>query len=88
MKVDCVRPNGQILPINCEQVDVLPNFAMTDYSLQGHTRPVNVIDLTGCNFHFSYYTCFSRSSTVDGTIVIEGINSHTGRYNWLVITGI
>ncbi|KAF8576321.1 hypothetical protein K439DRAFT_1242878, partial [Ramaria rubella] len=47
---------------------------MTDYASQGRTRPNNVIDLTGCNSHYSYYTCFSRSSTVQGTVVITGFN--------------
>ncbi|KAF8582986.1 hypothetical protein K439DRAFT_1234255, partial [Ramaria rubella] len=47
---------------------------MTDYASQGRTRPKNAIDLTGCNSHYSYYTCFSCSSTVQGTVVIKGFN--------------
>ncbi|KAF8578872.1 hypothetical protein K439DRAFT_1302878, partial [Ramaria rubella] len=72
--IECQLPNGSTNSISKEQIDVLPNFAMTDYASQGRTRPNNVIDLTGCNSHYSYYTCFSRSSTVQGTVVIKGFN--------------
>ncbi|KAF8573130.1 hypothetical protein K439DRAFT_1650058 [Ramaria rubella] len=67
-------PNCSTNSISREQNDVLPNFAMTDYASQGRTRPNNVINLTGCNSHYSYYTCFSCSCTVQGTVVIKGFN--------------
>ncbi|KAF8588933.1 hypothetical protein K439DRAFT_1645262 [Ramaria rubella] len=72
--IECQLPHGSTNSISREQIDVLPNFAMTDYASQGRTRPNNVIDLTGCNSHYSYYTCFSRSSAVQGTVVIKGFN--------------
>ncbi|KIJ28031.1 hypothetical protein M422DRAFT_119341, partial [Sphaerobolus stellatus SS14] len=37
-KVKCQLPNGHIETINRDQIEVLPNFAMTDYSSQGRTR--------------------------------------------------
>ena len=54
---------------------VLPNFAMTDYAAQGHTRPDNVVELNNCRNHQSYYTCLSRSATAEGTIIIQGFDS-------------
>ncbi|KIJ40648.1 hypothetical protein M422DRAFT_173367 [Sphaerobolus stellatus SS14] len=74
IRIECVLPNGSIVPINRDQVDILPNFAMTDYAPQGRTRPINVLDLTDCESHFSYYTCFSRSATVNSTVIIGGFN--------------
>jgi hypothetical protein len=38
----CLLPNNTILNISRSQVEVLPNFAMTDYTFQGKTRVVNV----------------------------------------------
>ncbi|KIJ41659.1 hypothetical protein M422DRAFT_171983, partial [Sphaerobolus stellatus SS14] len=73
-RIECVLLNGSIVPINRDQVDILPNFAMTDYASQGRTRPINVLDLTDCESHISYYTCFSRSATVNGTVIIGGFN--------------
>ncbi|KIJ43313.1 hypothetical protein M422DRAFT_78177, partial [Sphaerobolus stellatus SS14] len=68
--ISCQLPNGHIETIHRNQIEVLPNFAMTDYSSQGRTRPFNVIDLTDCHTHLSYYTCFSRSATVAGTVIM------------------
>ncbi|KIJ39971.1 hypothetical protein M422DRAFT_174401, partial [Sphaerobolus stellatus SS14] len=70
----CEFPNGQLQRINRNQVDVILNFAMTDYASQGRTRPINVIDLTDCRTHFSYYTCFSRSASVKNTVIVGGFN--------------
>ncbi|KIJ44436.1 hypothetical protein M422DRAFT_104398, partial [Sphaerobolus stellatus SS14] len=47
---------------------------MTDYASQGQTQPINVLDLTDCESHFFYYTCFSQSATVNGTVIIRGLN--------------
>ena len=49
-------------------------FAMTVYSSQGKTRPDNVVILNSCRDHLSYYTALSRSSTAEGTIIIQGFN--------------
>ncbi|KIJ27640.1 hypothetical protein M422DRAFT_190786, partial [Sphaerobolus stellatus SS14] len=32
------------------------------------------LSLTDCKSHFSCYTCFSRSATVKGTVIIGGLN--------------
>ena len=47
---------------------------MTVYSSQGKTRPTNVMILNSCRDHLSYYTALSRSSTAEGTIIIQGFN--------------
>ncbi|KAF8579609.1 hypothetical protein K439DRAFT_1648445 [Ramaria rubella] len=65
--VICRLPNDDTLTITRQQVQVLPNFSMTDYGCQGRTRPNNVVDLGGCLTHQSYYTCLSRSASASGT---------------------
>lgn len=65
----CSLPNDDL---SCEQVLVLPNFGMTDYSSQGRTRPDNPVDLNSCRTHQSYYTCLSRSASAAGTIIVQG----------------
>ena len=72
--VKCTFPNGVSIPIRRSQVQVLPNFAMTVYSSQGKTRPDNVVILNSCRDHLSYYTALSRSSTAEGTIIVQGFN--------------
>src|SRR6202522_2966951 len=72
--VKCTFPNGVSIPIRRSQVQVLPNFAMTVYSSQGKTHPDNVVILNSCRDHLSYYTALSRSSTAEGTIIIQGFN--------------
>jgi hypothetical protein len=72
----CVTPSDVALKINRSQVPVLPNFAMTDYASQGKTRYFNVVDLSGCRDHMSYYTSLSRGSTTEGTVIVQGFNPH------------
>jgi hypothetical protein len=55
----CSLPDDSSLTINCSQVEILPNFAMTDYSSQSKTRPQNPVDLNNCRTHQSYYTALS-----------------------------
>jgi hypothetical protein len=71
----CITPRGINIPINRSQIQVLPNFAMTDYACQGKTRPLNVVDLSYCRAHRSYYTCLSRSATSEGTVIVQGFNT-------------
>jgi hypothetical protein len=68
----CTLPNDEVIYLSQDQVTVLPNFSMTDYGSQGRTRPDNVVHLSHCKTHQSYYTCLSRSSTAEGTIIIQG----------------
>ncbi|KAF8575817.1 hypothetical protein K439DRAFT_1649436 [Ramaria rubella] len=63
----CHLPNDDTLTITRQQVQVLPNFSMTDYGCQGRTQPNNVVDLGGCLTHQSYYTSLSRSASANGT---------------------
>ncbi|KAF7982463.1 hypothetical protein HWV62_28017 [Athelia sp. TMB] len=72
--VVCTLMNGEKLAITRSQVPILINFAMTDYSSQGRTRPDNPVDLQNCRSHLSYYTALSRSATSDGTIIVQGFD--------------
>jgi Helitron helicase-like domain at N-terminus/PIF1-like helicase len=72
----CVTPSELALRISRSQIPVLPNFAMTDYASQGKTRFINVIDLSSCRDHLSYYTCLSRGSTAEGTVIIQGFSEY------------
>ncbi|KAJ7216184.1 hypothetical protein B0H12DRAFT_1273157 [Mycena haematopus] len=71
-KIWCNLPDDSTLQITRSQVPVLPNFAMTDYSSQGKTRTLNVVDLNNCKNHFSYYTALSRGTTSAGTVILQG----------------
>ena len=73
--IKCSLPNDDIISINRSQVEVLPNFAMTDYSSQGKTRPFNPVDLNNCRSHQSYYTVLSRSASAAGTCILQGFDS-------------
>ena len=72
--ITCKLPDGSFLSISRSQVEVLPNFAMTDFASQGKTRPFNPVDLNNCRSHQAYYTALSRSSTADGTVILQGFD--------------
>ena len=74
--VEFVTPSDAAIKINHSQVQVLPNFAMTDYASQGKTRAVNVVDLNSCRSHMAYYTALSRSATSEGTVIVQGFDDH------------
>ncbi|KAJ3558572.1 hypothetical protein NM688_g846 [Phlebia brevispora] len=69
--ITCSMTNDNPLGVTREQVQLLPNFAMTDYSVQGRTRQFNPVDLRNCRGHQSIYTCLSRSSTLQGTLILH-----------------
>ena len=69
--VSCFLPSDDIITISRTQIPILPNFSMTDYASQGRTRLYNVVDLTRCRDHLSYYTCLSRGSSAEGTIILQ-----------------
>jgi len=73
--IKCSLPNDHEINIIRQQVNVLPNFSMTDYASQGKTRPYNVVNLSHCKNFQSIYTCLSRSSSAAGTLIIQGFNS-------------
>ncbi|TFK60042.1 hypothetical protein BDN72DRAFT_779918, partial [Pluteus cervinus] len=62
------------LSISRSQVEVLPNFAMTDYASQGKTRPFNPVDLNSSRTHQHIYTALSRGCSAKGTLILQTIN--------------
>jgi hypothetical protein len=72
----CLLPDDTTLTISRNQVEVLPNWAMTDYASQGKTRAENVVDLSHSRSHQAYYTALSRSSTAAGTLILTGFHPH------------
>jgi Helitron helicase-like domain at N-terminus/PIF1-like helicase len=67
-------PNDDRILIARTQVEVLVNFAMTDFGSQGKTRPENVPDLNNLQTHQSYYTALSRSASAEGTLILQGFD--------------
>jgi hypothetical protein len=70
----CRLPDDSSLSVSRSQVEVVPNFAMTDYASQGKTRSYNVVDLSQARSHQSYYTALSRSATAAGTLILNSIH--------------
>ena len=70
----CRLADDTSLTVSRNQVEALPNFAMTDYASQGKTRPYNVVELSQCRSHQSYYTALSRSATAAGTLILNTIH--------------
>ncbi|EIW60991.1 uncharacterized protein TRAVEDRAFT_120098 [Trametes versicolor FP-101664 SS1] len=75
MRVKCIIPIGsKSVNIYRSQVMILPNFAMTDFASQGRTRNMNFCHLKYCRTSQALYTCLSRSSSLEGTFIIEGFD--------------
>src|ERR1700678_3111244 len=70
--VRVMLPNDEKYYVARTQVEVLVNFAMTDFASQGKTRLYNVSDLNNLRSHQSYYTALSRSATAEGTLILQG----------------
>ncbi|TFK58951.1 hypothetical protein BDN72DRAFT_781396, partial [Pluteus cervinus] len=70
----CSLPNDTKISISRTQVEVLPNFAMTDYASQGKTRKWNVVDLNNCRSHQAVYTALSRGTSAAGTLILQGFD--------------
>ncbi|TFK58588.1 hypothetical protein BDN72DRAFT_781895, partial [Pluteus cervinus] len=66
-------PRGSDVSVSRTQVEVLPNFSMTDYSSQGKTRPFNPVDLDHSKTHQHIYTALSRGTSAEGTIILQHI---------------
>src|SRR6266550_3563957 len=73
--ITCSLPDDTKITISRTQVEILPNFAMTDFASQGKTRPYNPVDLNNCRSHHAYYTALSRSATAKGTIILQGFDA-------------
>jgi hypothetical protein len=67
-------PDDSTVYIYRSQVNVIPNFAMTDFASQGKTREFNVVDLHNLKNHHAYYTALSRSSSATGTLILQGFD--------------
>ena len=72
--VRVMLPNDEKYYVARTQVEVLVNFAMTDFASQGKTRPYNISDLNNLRSHQSYYTALSRSATAEGTLILQGFD--------------
>jgi len=72
--INAMLPNDEKFHIARTQVEVLVNFAMTDFASQGKTRPWNVSDLNNLRSHQLYYTALSRSATAEGTLILQGFD--------------
>ncbi|KAF8882796.1 hypothetical protein BD779DRAFT_1381589, partial [Infundibulicybe gibba] len=75
VNIVCSLPDDTTISISRSQVEVLPNFSMTDYASQGKTRIYNVVDLNNSRSHQSYYTALSRSASAAGTIILQGFDA-------------
>jgi hypothetical protein len=69
--IDARLPSDKYMQIKRNQVPVLPNFAMMDYSAQGKTREFNVIDLSNSKNFQAAYTALSRGTSLEGTIILK-----------------
>ena len=72
--IEVSLPNDTKIRITRSQVEVSLDFSMTDYASQGKTRPFNVVDLHNLRTHQAYYTAMSRSSSADGTLILQGFD--------------
>ena len=72
--IKCTLPNDYEINITRQQINVLPNFSITDYGSQGRTRIKNPVNLSHCRNFQSIYTCLSRSSSSAGTLILQGFN--------------
>ena len=68
-------PNDERYYISRTQVEVLVNFAMTDFASQGKTRLFNAAHLSYLSSHQAYYMALSRSATAGGTLILEGFDA-------------
>ena len=68
-------PNDERYYISRTQVEVLVNFAMTDFASQGKTQLFNLAHLNYLINHQAYYTALSRSATASGTLILQGFDA-------------
>lgn len=72
--VKAILPNDQSISVSRNQVPILLNFSMTDYTSQGKTRPVNIVDLNYSRNHQAAYTALSRGTCAKDTIILRDFN--------------
>ncbi|KAK0224911.1 hypothetical protein EDD85DRAFT_923577 [Armillaria nabsnona] len=62
--ISCMLYDDTKININRSQVEIMPNFAMTDYCSQGKTWIQNPVDLNNC------------SASYDGTLILPDYTDH------------
>ena len=55
-------------------MEVLSNFTMTDFALQGKGHKYNPVDLNNSRSHQAYYTALLHSASAAGTLILQGFN--------------
>ena len=74
ISVACTLPDDSVINVSRSQMPVLLNFGMTDYASQGRTRKFNVCEIHNSKNHQAMYTALSRSSSADGTVILQGFD--------------
>ncbi|TFK61827.1 hypothetical protein BDN72DRAFT_777811, partial [Pluteus cervinus] len=70
--ISCLLSNDQTIAVSRTQVEIVANFAMTDFASQGKTRSTNVVHLNYCKSHQAVYTALSRGKSYAKTLIIQG----------------
>jgi hypothetical protein len=70
----CFLPDDSSMVITHSQIDILPNFSMTNYASQGKTCMYNVTELRYTQSHQGYYTVLSHGTSVRGTLILGGFH--------------
>ncbi|KAJ7115122.1 hypothetical protein C8R43DRAFT_902899 [Mycena crocata] len=84
--ITSLLPDDSLLSLVREQVVVLLNFGMTDYTAQGKSRVKNSVELSHCDGHKSFYVALSRGFTAEGTVILQDFdekNITTGMSGYL-----
>ncbi|KAF5367284.1 hypothetical protein D9615_010468 [Tricholomella constricta] len=71
----CSLPDDSSLNVSRSQVEILPNFAMTEYASQGKTRESNVVHVNNSRSHHAIYTALSRGKSAQGTLLVQGFDA-------------
>jgi hypothetical protein len=70
----CFLLDDSSVVITRSQIDILPNFSMTDYASQGKMRMYNVAELRYTRTHQGYYTVLSHGTSTRGTLILGGFH--------------
>ncbi|TFK73096.1 hypothetical protein BDN72DRAFT_762143, partial [Pluteus cervinus] len=68
---DCHLPSDAHIWISRTQVEIVPNFAMTDFASQGKTRGHNLVHIRDSVTHQAIYTALSRGTSAEGTVILD-----------------
>ncbi|KAJ7476477.1 hypothetical protein FB451DRAFT_1033426, partial [Mycena latifolia] len=73
--VTILLEDDTLLSVLREQILALVNFGMTDYTSQGKSRVINVVELGHCKNHMSYYVALSRGTSAKGTVIVQNLST-------------